>query len=187
MEQRFGFDDFWPEVYQKHRLGFDALADALAIGNQMCRGRRLTGDVQIAVFMLVRMTLVGMNECLILAGNGAGMGAMKITRGMFESAVMAEYLRLNPSPHVEDYLDYRHVLMWKRVQQARTRFTAAQIKRVEDRYNRVKLGLRKMAKCAINGTVSQLRRWQGKSGAEISMTCLTASLHPFIMEMARLC
>src|ERR1017187_7722009 len=76
-------------------------------------------------------------ELLILAGNGAGVGAVKISRGMFESAVMAEYLRTNVS-EVDDYFEYGRVLMWKRLQQYSDKFTPEKIKEVEGEYNRVR-------------------------------------------------
>ena len=40
---------------------------------------------------------------------------MKISRGMFESSTFAEYLRQNPK-EVEDYLEFRHILDWRRYQ-----------------------------------------------------------------------
>jgi hypothetical protein len=93
--------------------------------------------LELAVYLLVSMTGSGLQELLILAGNGAGAGALKISRGMFESAVMAEYLRTNSS-EVDDYLEFGRVLMWKRVQQYPDGFTKPQIKDVNDEYNRVK-------------------------------------------------
>lgn len=93
--------------------------------------------LELAVYLLVSMTAGGLQETLILAGNGAGVGAAKIARGMFESALMAEYLRRNPS-EVDDYIEFGRVLMWKRVQQFPDKFTPEQRTEVENDYVRIK-------------------------------------------------
>lgn len=68
------------------------------------------------IYALVRMVTTGWVELLILFGNGAGLGATKIARGMFESAVMAEYLRQVPE-EIDDYIEYGHISMYKRMKQ----------------------------------------------------------------------
>jgi len=62
---------------------------------------------------------------------------------MFESCVVAEYLRRNPA-EVKDYLDYGHILRWKRYQQLLTqspvlakRLNPQLIVRLEGEYKRV--------------------------------------------------
>lgn len=135
----FGFEEFWPKVYGAYRLTFDAVAEDLQLAVEMFNAAqaKMSQPLERAIYLLVSMTVSGLQEMLILAGNGAGVGAMKISRGMFESAVMAEYLSRNSS-EVGDYLEYGRVLMWKRVQQYPEGFTAEKIREVEDEYNRVK-------------------------------------------------
>jgi hypothetical protein len=92
---------------------------------------------QIVIYMLVRMTLTGWVELLMLVGNGAGLGAMKIMRGMFESSVMAEYLRQNPK-EIDDYLAYGLVIQFKRLKMFSGVIAPAVAKKVERQYNKVK-------------------------------------------------
>jgi hypothetical protein len=119
-EITFGFPEFWKRVHDAHPAFFAAAhkLEAFANGILNTAQKKLVEPVDKVVFMLVRMTTIGFNELLILAGNGAGPGAMKISRGMFESATMAEYLRRNPT-EVEDYLEYRHILNWRRYEHLR--------------------------------------------------------------------
>jgi hypothetical protein len=44
----------------------------------------------------------------MLAGNGSGLGAMKIARTCLESAINAEYLRLEPAEH-EQFMDWSFI------------------------------------------------------------------------------
>jgi hypothetical protein len=137
----FGFREFWSQVYDAYGPGLNALVDDSRLAAEMFNAAQAKlsqpfEKVELAVYLLASMTASGLQELLILAGNGAGTGALKIARGMFESAVMAEYLRMNDS-EVDDYLEYGRVLMWKRVQQYPDGFTPAEIKKAEDEYNRV--------------------------------------------------
>jgi hypothetical protein len=138
----FGFREFWPKVYDAYKPGLDAIVADSGLAVEMfsvaqTKMLQRFETLELAVYLLVSMTAGGLQELLILAGNGAGVGAVKISRGMFESSVMAEYLRRNPS-EVDDYIDFGRVLMWKRVQQNPDEFTLEQRKEVEDDYNRVK-------------------------------------------------
>jgi hypothetical protein len=111
----FGYPEFWKKVYGAHSEFFAAAHELESLANEMLKAaeKGVTEPVEKVVFILVRITTIGFNELMILAGNGAGPGAMKISRGMFESATLAEYLRRNPG-EVDDYLQFRHILNWKR-------------------------------------------------------------------------
>jgi hypothetical protein len=97
-EMVFGFPEFAATVFAAHgpelRLAYahSQLANTMfaALPTRMKKQ-------QIVIYMLVRMTTTGWVELLTLVGHGADLGAMKIARGMFESAVMAEYLRQFPA------------------------------------------------------------------------------------------
>jgi hypothetical protein len=118
-------------------IGIDSHLTAEMFNAAQTKLLRRFETLELAVYLLVSMTASGLQEVLILAGNGAGVGAAKIARGMFESAVMAEYLRRNPS-EVDDYIEFGRVLMWKRVQQYPDEFTPEQRTEVENDYHRVK-------------------------------------------------
>jgi hypothetical protein len=63
-------------------------------------------------FYLGRMCVEEFNEILLLAGNGYGVGAQKILRGMYERAVTAGYLLSNLDKG-ELFLDFHHVHKYK--------------------------------------------------------------------------
>lgn len=48
------------------------------------------------------------NEVLLLCGNGYGIGAEKLIRGMYERAVTLVYLHQHPE-YADDFLDYHKV------------------------------------------------------------------------------
>jgi hypothetical protein len=116
-EIEFGFPEFAPVVFKAHGPALRLAHSHSELANAMLGKMppNLNRD-QAVIYMLVRMAMTGWVELLLLVGNGAGPGAMKIARGMFESAVMAEYLRRNPS-EIDDYWDYSYVLAHKRLKQ----------------------------------------------------------------------
>ncbi len=94
----FGFPDFAPTLLAKYGPAL-RLAEAHShLVNEMVAALPKEMKVEQAViYGLVRMATAGWVELLILVGNGAGLGALKIARGMFETSVVAEYLRQFPA------------------------------------------------------------------------------------------
>jgi hypothetical protein len=133
-----GFPDFADTVFEKCGAALERAHADSHLANEMLAAAppRMSRD-QIVVFMLVRMTITGWVELLILVGNGAGLGAMKIARGMFETAVMAEYLRRMPE-EIEDYVEYGHVLSAKRLKLYSQVLTPERTESIEREYARVK-------------------------------------------------
>lgn len=143
----FGFQDFWRVAYKEHERRFDAVTDLVRLANEMfvaVEKKQVSEPVEKVVYVLSRVTTIGMNEVVLLCGNGCGTGAMKIARGMFESSITAEYLRRNPN-EVQDYVDFGRVLMRRRYQwllgnspEEAKRMSPERAKNIEDEYNRVK-------------------------------------------------
>src|SRR5712691_10410536 len=129
-KMEFGFPDFAATVYAEQ-------GPALTLAHKMIGAlpKEMWGE-QLVMNMLVRMTTSGWIELLILIGNGAGLGAMKIARGMFETAVTAEYLRRTPEK-IEDYVEYGHVLDFKRIKLFPEAVSAEKAVEIENEYNRV--------------------------------------------------
>jgi hypothetical protein len=113
----FGFPKFWQKVYDANKPFFQEAWKLQDLAKQILdvAQKEAPGKPQFIVFMLVRITVIGLFELITLAGNGAGPGAMKISRGMFESAGMAEYLRQNPQD-IQDFKEFLHIANWKRYQ-----------------------------------------------------------------------
>ncbi len=64
------------------------------------------------IFSLGRLCVEDFMEILVLAGNGYGIGALKILRGMYEKAVTAWYLHANPE-ETEKFMDFYWVSQQK--------------------------------------------------------------------------
>jgi hypothetical protein len=134
----FGFPDFAATVFAEYR------SELLLAHEHSHLANRLIGALskemspnQVVINMLARMTTTGWIELLILVGNGAGLGAMKIARGMFETAVTAEYLRRTPE-EIDDYVEYGHVLDFKRIKLFPEAVSPEKARMIEQEYNRVK-------------------------------------------------
>lgn len=134
----FGFRDFAPTLFAAYGPAL-RLAEAHShFANEMLAA--LPAEIKIeqaVIYVLVRMTTTGWVELLTLVGNGAGLGAMKIGRGMFETAVMAEYLRQVPD-EIDDYLEYGRILQFKRVKVSPQVVSAKQFAETEKEFDRVK-------------------------------------------------
>ena len=148
----FGFEEFWPEVYERHKRQFDAIGDLIHLGNEAIEIAEATSDepVKNVICFLTRATISGACEVIVLCGNGYGAGAMKIVRGMYESRWMSEYLRLNPK-EVEDYLEFSKVLLWRRLKWTE-----------EYRANSISPGAMKKAEADYQQVVRQFTDGKGK-------------------------
>lgn len=70
------------------------------------------------IWGLCRLCLEDAMEILLLAGNGYGVGAQKLLRGMYERAVTARYLSLNPSK-ADDFVEFGKASRYKMVEPIR--------------------------------------------------------------------
>jgi Family of unknown function (DUF5677) len=139
--------------------------------------------LHLSVIALVRATGFAMNDVLILCGNGSGIGAMKIVRGMFETSILAEYLRRNPN-EVSDYVDFGAVLAWRRLHtlkgEKRTSMTPEQVKQLEDEYDSVKARFTTNGRVRYNWTTKKLWKMAEELGRSESYDLvygLACSLH----------
>lgn len=137
-EAVFGFPDFAPTVLAEHGPELRLALEHSHLANRMIATlpKEMSFD-QLIMNLLIRMTTTGWIELLILVGNGAGLGAMKIARGMFENAVTAEYLRRTPE-EMDDYVEYGRVLDYKRIKLFPEAVSAEKALEIENEYNRVK-------------------------------------------------
>jgi hypothetical protein len=142
----FGFEEFWTVVYGHHQQQFDAITDLLRLANEMLQvaENKAAEPVEMVIHELTRATMAGACDVLLLCGNGCGLGAMKIVRGMYESRWTAEYLRRNPE-EVKDYIDFGLIMSWRRYQWLQDNIregvkplSSEDVKNIEDAYNRVK-------------------------------------------------
>jgi hypothetical protein len=94
-------------------------------------------------FYLGRICVEEFSEILLLAGNGHGIGALKILRGMYERAVTSAYILANPD-QAEAFLDYdkvnkhRAYMHAKKLGKYGPKLSPETIKRIEDDFEAVK-------------------------------------------------
>ncbi len=144
----FGFEEFWTVVYGHYQKQFGAISDLMGLANEMVQAaeNKAAEPVEMVSHELTRATMAGACDVLLLCGNGCGLGAMKIVRGMYESRWTAEYLRRNPE-EVEEYIDFGLIMSWRRYEWLRDNIpdqvkdlSPESVKKVEDGYNKVKDG-----------------------------------------------
>jgi Family of unknown function (DUF5677) len=142
----FGFEDFWPIAHKEYENQFGAISALVSFTDRMLQvaEKKAADPVEKVVYALTRITVIGMNDVVLLCGNGCGTAAMKIVRGMFESSTTAEYLRRNPED-VEDYISFGRILAWRRYRWVSTnrpedakRVSLESVNKIEDEYNRVR-------------------------------------------------
>jgi hypothetical protein len=92
---------------------------------------------------LGRICVEDFNEILLLAGNGYGIGAQKILRGMYERAVTSADILANPDT-AAPFLDYHKVHAYRAYNHAMKlgefapKFTAEGAKKISGSYDAVK-------------------------------------------------
>ena len=111
----FGFPEEWTDFQRRHPLfvdRFPRLAKALEI--VFVREVRPRDLLDQTLFFLGDVCREDFMETLLLCGNGYGVGAQKLLRGMFERVLMARYLAIHPEK-VQDFVGYgavnQHKLM----------------------------------------------------------------------------
>jgi hypothetical protein len=140
-----GCPEFWPEFYKVQPLRLQVITKLPHLANPMFEAvQNITniGPVGRVIRFLTQATLVGMNDVLVLCGNGSGFAALRIVRAMFESSTVAEYVRATPS-EADNFLEFWPVIAWQRYQwmikyAPEKSFTSESAKRIEDRYNGVR-------------------------------------------------
>ncbi len=94
-------------------------------------------------FYLGRICVEDLKEIVILAGNGYGVGAQKILRGMYERAVTSVYILQNPS-EADRFWNYHKVHQRKAYNHAKKlgsfgpRISPETVERIENDFNLVK-------------------------------------------------
>lgn len=105
----FGAPEFAKEINSAFPKAFEVFPRVQAALNDLTsRSCEKPEVVQRVILNLGLLAGVSMVELVTLAGNGLGQGAMKICRTLMETAVNAEYLRLNPT-ELDDYLQWSWV------------------------------------------------------------------------------
>jgi hypothetical protein len=112
---RFGFPEEW-EAFSRRNHKFLELFPRLqaAFDKHLIRTAADTTAPDRIILLLGRLCLEDFMEVMLLAGNGYGVGALKIVRGLYERAVTIAYLVENPGK-IDDFVDYARVEQFKAV------------------------------------------------------------------------
>jgi hypothetical protein len=110
---RFGIEREWRAFADAHGDFMKRFPSLLALIDQtFIRPVETCSRADSIVFFLGRLIVEDFMEVVLLCGNGYGVAALKILRGMYERVVTASYLSKNPT-EVDDFLGYGHVQEWK--------------------------------------------------------------------------
>jgi hypothetical protein len=139
---------------------FGNLKRALAIA--FARSDDSAVPVDRVIFYLGRLCVEEFNEILVLTGNGYGIGALKLLRGMYERSVTAHYLHLHPEL-IDDFLEYYWVAQRKEVKAIVDNFGSSVldpglVKEIEENFARVR-GRFTVVDCAKCGTTRLNHTW----------------------------
>jgi len=106
---QFGYETEWTEFAKANPVFLERFSNLhAALDIAFNRTGSTTEPTDRIVFFSGRLCLEDFMEILLLCGNGYGVGAMKILRGMYERAVTARYLHLHPE-EAKAFLDFHLV------------------------------------------------------------------------------
>ncbi len=109
----FGNRDFWPRVVERHAEFFNRIGRLQeAVRSVVDPAYESLDGHQRLQMNLLMLVATGMAEVVTLVANGMGHGAMKIVRGVVETAINAEYMRRFPDQS-EKYMEWHWVELHK--------------------------------------------------------------------------
>lgn len=139
----FGFQEEWIDFEVRNARFFERLpnfekAYNLAFGSTMS----LSEVIDKVVLMYGRVCLEDFFEILLCSGNGDGLAAQKLLRGLYERAVTLRYLHEHPT-EVQDFLDYhlvaqRKLMLVCKETMGEESFTPEMSQQIEAEYQAVK-------------------------------------------------
>jgi uncharacterized protein DUF5677 len=140
-----GYPERWAAFNQRNaRFVSDCYPTLVATSEKILnRHVPLKSVADVVIFLLGRAAFEDYCELWVLAGNGYGIGAFKILRGLYEKVVTLGYLVKHQS-EIQRFVDYEIVQrrrLMNRVRQdphLRSRFPEAEYKKIEEAYQLVK-------------------------------------------------
>jgi Family of unknown function (DUF5677) len=93
----YGYPEEWAAFSQNHQeflKRFKKIETAIGVAFQ--RIHHTTQPLEKMIYFQGRLIVEDFMEILLLCGNGYGIGAQKLVRGMYERAVSARYLMNHP-------------------------------------------------------------------------------------------
>src|SRR5439155_8972602 len=91
-----GYPEFWQQVHDRFPAAFKSIHDIIPL-QQALFLRPISEPLHKVIRHLSKMTVNSIGALTTLVLNGYGNDAMKIARGMFETAVNVCYLQMHPA------------------------------------------------------------------------------------------
>lgn len=183
LSARYGYPEEWAAFsisHQEFLKRFKNIMTAIEVAFQ--RIHQTKTPLEKVIYFQGRLTVEDFMEILLLCGNGYGIGAQKLVRGMYERAVTTRYLMNHPE-EVDNFLDFHRVsdhkfLMAAEQSTGRSLFSPEQVKKIKEDYESVK-GQFLVPDCEVCGTERMNHTWSKVD--IVSMARMTKNLWPFIL------
>ena len=114
----FGSQEDWQIFNERFPLFVEKYAALDALKDKIFQRTGMGDKLQRVIFALGRVCAEDFQQALLLCGNGFGIGALQIIRGLFERQTTAAYLIRYPE-HLDDFLDFHFVQMRRGLSHAR--------------------------------------------------------------------
>ena len=112
-EALFGFPEEWQSFRERNDKFTECFPRLLETMRRVFDRSVESGEpIDRFVILYGRMCMEEFYEILLMCGNGYGIGAQKILRGLWEKAVTLEHL-VNHPDQLNDFFDYHHVSDYK--------------------------------------------------------------------------
>jgi hypothetical protein len=108
-----GLPDEWKAFEQRQQVFVEKLPLLRQTFEKVfIRQMQISNSQEKVVFFLGRLCVEDFMEILLLCGNGYGIGALKLLRGLFERSVTLGYIAENPE-EADNFLEYHHIHVGK--------------------------------------------------------------------------
>jgi hypothetical protein len=179
----YGYPEEWAAFSNSHQeflKRFKNITNAMEIA--FVRVQKTTNSLEKVIYFQGRLIVEEFMEILLLCGNGYGIGAQKLVRGMYERAVTARYLMEHPE-EVDNFLDFHRVTDHKflnAVEQSMGSniFSPQQAEQIRKDFAGVKAQF-EVSDCKVCGTTRMNHTWSKVD--VVSMARMTKNLWPFVM------
>jgi hypothetical protein len=180
-----GYPERWAAFNQRNaEFVADCYPRLLRISEKILnRHVRITAVADDIVFLLARTTFEDYCELWLLAGNGYGIGAYKILRGLYEKVVTLGYLVRHP-PDFQRFHDYAIVQQRRLMNRVkadphmRAKFSPDTYQEIENEYDRIKDQFVDAGARSLSWTPLDTYSMAMQAGYELDQVSITAYVIP---------
>jgi hypothetical protein len=180
----FGIPEEWDRFARANVRLLEGLPNLIRAGEIAFSSRQFkVRSADMAIYSLGSLCQQDFWDILLLCGNGCGMSAQKVVRGMYERAVTANYLHLNPQ-EADLFFDFHAVTKYRLGKSIIDIFGAealpvADVDRAREHYEAVKAEFQ-MADCKKCGTTRTNHTWNKVDFVSMAKSCET--LRKFLVQ-----